>query len=108
MISWKHDASAAFVERMMGLLAHRGPDGQGIWRDPQRTAVLGHRRLAVIDLSSAAAQPMTDRETPVTITFNGEIYNYIELRRELDERGHVFRPASATEVLLASYLQWGE
>ncbi|NJB69224.1 asparagine synthase (glutamine-hydrolysing) [Desulfobaculum xiamenense] len=93
-------------ERMLAALAtltHRGPDAQGLWTAHE--VGLGHRRLAVIDLSDAGVQPM--RLGHLTIVFNGEIYNYIELRHELRELGHTFRTGTDTEVLLAAYAQWG-
>lgn len=92
------------------VVAHRGPDGSG-WRVFESTAgpvALGHRRLSIIDLSDAAAQPMTYAEDRYRIVFNGEIYNYLELRDELRAAGHHFRTASDTEVLLAAYAEWGE
>src|SRR4030095_11531103 len=67
----------------------------------------GHRRLSIIDLSDRAAQPMSAAEEPVTVTYNGEIYNFRELRRELEAYGRCFRSQSDTEVLLPGYLQWG-
>jgi asparagine synthase (glutamine-hydrolysing) len=90
--------------------AHRGPDGSG-WRVFDSIAgplALGHLRLSIIDLSDNAAQPMAYADRRFWITYNGEIYNYIELRGELIDRGHVFRTASDTEVLLAAYAEWGE
>ncbi|HRY32914.1 MAG TPA: asparagine synthase (glutamine-hydrolyzing) [Bacteroidales bacterium] len=95
------------LERMTGVLAHRGPDGEGHWYSDDQRVALGHRRLAVIDLSEAAAQPMhlLDR---FTITLNGEIYNYPELRDKLEKKGFHFRTASDTEVLLAMYAAYGE
>ncbi len=87
-------------------LAHRGPDGERTWAHPQQHITLGHRRLSIIDLKPEAAQPMT--LGPFTIVFNGEIYNYIELRQELESLGHRFRTESDAEVLLVAYRQWKE
>jgi len=87
-------------------LAHRGPDGEGIWEHPEQHVTLGHRRLAIIDLKTEAAQPM--KLGNLNITFNGEIYNYRELRAELEALGHSFRTESDTEVLLVAYRQWRE
>lgn len=87
-------------------LAHRGPDGEGIWAHPDQLISLGHRRLAIIDLKPEAAQPMTRGN--LTITFNGEIYNYREIRAELEGHGFHFSTESDTEVLLAAYHQWKE
>jgi asparagine synthase (glutamine-hydrolysing) len=90
---------------MMTTMARRGPDGQGSW--VADGIALGHRRLSVIDLSAAAGQPMVDEAAGVVIVFNGEIYNYIELRAELARSGHQFRTHGDTEVLLKAYVQWG-
>jgi asparagine synthase (glutamine-hydrolysing) len=92
---------------MRDTLRHRGPDDTGAWWSPDRRVSLSHRRLAVIDLSPGGHQPMSDTVGDLWITFNGEIYNYLEVRRELEARGHRFRTASDTEVILASYRAWG-
>ena len=86
-------------------LAHRGPDDRGVFDD--HDVLLGHRRLSIIDLSSGGHQPMRDPGTGAVIVFNGEIYNYLELRSQLEGHGHTFRTQSDTEVLLRAYLQWG-
>lgn len=88
------------------LLAHRGPDGEGIWQDDD--VLLGHRRLAIIDLSREADQPMIDSESGVVLVFNGEIYNYLEVRTVLTGEGVTFRTVSDSEVLLKAYLHWGQ
>jgi len=93
------------LARMAAAVAHRGPDGQGVWTDG--IVGLGHARLAVIDLSASGAQPMVDASGAVHISYNGEIYNYRELRRELTEFGHKFRTASDTEVIIEGYKKWG-
>ena len=85
----------------------RGPDGAGQWISPDRRVGLAHRRLAIIDLSETGAQPMATADGRLTITFNGEIYNYRELRRELEAKGYVFRSQSDTEVLLHLYADRG-
>jgi asparagine synthase (glutamine-hydrolysing) len=90
----------------LDLLRHRGPDGDGIWQ--QAGIQLGHRRLAIIDLSAAASQPMRDASSDVVISFNGEIYNYLEVREALKARGHVFQTQSDTEVLLKAWAEWGQ
>jgi asparagine synthase (glutamine-hydrolysing) len=95
------------VARLAERQAHRGPDGAGSWDDGRHCA-LSHRRLAVIDLSPAGAQPMSDSSDRYTVTYNGELYNYRELRAELESYGHVFRSRSDTEVLLAAYAEWGQ
>lgn len=90
---------------MNGLLAHRGPDGEGIHCDG--SLGLGHTRLSILDLSDAGHQPMSCAGGRYWITYNGEIYNFLELRRELAGLGHRFHSDSDTEVLLAAYVQWG-
>ncbi|MBI4665142.1 MAG: asparagine synthase (glutamine-hydrolyzing) [Nitrospinae bacterium] len=95
------------VERMKTSMAHRGPDGEGIFADQGGLpAVLGHRRLAIID-PEHGAQPMTTPDGRFTVVFNGAIYNYLELRRELTQRGRHIQTYSDTEVLLHSYAEWG-
>jgi asparagine synthase (glutamine-hydrolysing) len=89
-------------------MAHRGPDDSGIWWSDDARVGLGHRRLAVIDLSAAGHQPMLDDVGAFVITFNGEIYNFGALRADLRARGHEFRSFTDTEVLLAAYREWGE
>jgi asparagine synthase (glutamine-hydrolysing) len=88
------------------VMAHRGPDDEGSWLDDH--AWLGHRRLSIIDLSAAGHQPMVHESSGLVITFNGEIYNYLELRAELELAGHRFTTKSDTEVLIVAYLEWGE
>ena len=93
------------IQKLKGMadsLAHRGPDGEGFWISPKHTAGLAHRRLAIIDLSQNASQPMhyLDR---YSIVFNGEIYNYPELRKELQKAGYHFSTNSDTEVILAAF-----
>lgn len=98
----------AVIEAMTAALAHRGPDGDGFWRDEAGRAVFGHRRLSIIDLDSRAAQPMVDATQRCIVTFNGEIYNHAALRAELEAAGHRFlTDHSDTEVLLVGYLAWG-
>ena len=89
-------------------MAKRGPDGTGLWFDPARRVGLGHRRLAIIDISPGGAQPMLLPEKNLAITFNGEIYNYRELRAGLEQKGHQFRSTSDTEVMLHLYAEYGE
>jgi asparagine synthase (glutamine-hydrolysing) len=88
-------------------MLHRGPDGAGEWWSSHGQVGLGHRRLSVIDLTSAGHQPMMEAKRGLTIVFNGEIYNYRELKHELEQSGHTFRSSSDTEVLLAAYEVWG-
>jgi asparagine synthase (glutamine-hydrolysing) len=89
-------------------LAHRGPDGLGEWWSPDGRIGLAHRRLAIIDLSVNAHQPMQDKSRSYSVVFNGEIYNHSELRHELETCGHQFYTKSDTEVLLIAYRHWGE
>jgi asparagine synthase (glutamine-hydrolysing) len=91
------------VERMNAVTAHRGPDGVGIYENEHVT--LGHNRLAIIDLSEKGAQPMKSADGSLVITYNGELYNYRELRRELT--GYPFKSETDTEVILAAYAKWG-
>ena len=124
------------IGAMIRALRHRGPDDEGIYLAPDREpgrvfstdatrarqelprfgteidarsrVALGHRRLSIVDLSSGGFQPMTADATDVTITYNGEIYNYVELREELRALGHTFRTDSDTEVILAAWEEWRE
>jgi len=93
--------------QMRDSIAHRGPDDAGVWEAESRQARLGSRRLAILDLSPTGHQPMVDDSGQLAITFNGEIYNYLELRDELAGLGHRFRSTSDTEVLLKAYQAWG-
>ena len=88
-------------------LIHRGPDDAGLWWSEDGRVGLAHRRLSIFDLSPLGHQPMVFAESKLSIVFNGEIYNFIELRRELEQLGHSFRSQSDTEVLLAAYAEWG-
>ncbi|MCL5779523.1 MAG: asparagine synthase (glutamine-hydrolyzing) [Firmicutes bacterium] len=92
---------------MAGSLYHRGPDDGGIWEDESAGVGLGHRRLSIIDLSPDGRQPMVSRCGRYVIIYNGEVYNYRELRRELEQKGHIFRGHSDTEVILAAIAEWG-
>ncbi|MBX8539433.1 asparagine synthase (glutamine-hydrolyzing) [Pseudomonas cichorii] len=95
------------VLKMMDAIRHRGPDGEGVWLDPARPVALGHRRLAIID-PEHGKQPMATEDGRYIVVFNGAIYNYLELRRELVSRGHPLHSYSDTEVLLYAYREWGE
>jgi len=97
------------VAAMRDRMAHRGPDGTGLWRSTDRRCVLAHRRLSIIDLSDSALQPMVNDEGTVALVFNGEIYNHAEIRRTLEQTGR-YRwrtDHSDTEVLLHAYEEWG-
>ncbi|MDP3157128.1 MAG: asparagine synthase (glutamine-hydrolyzing) [Archangium sp.] len=99
-------AEERVLRAMAQTIAHRGPDGEGV--QSFEGAGLAHRRLAIIDLSPAGAQPMQSSDGSAWIAFNGEIYNFPELRKELEGLGHQFRSHTDTEVILAGWLQWGE
>src|SRR4051794_23532910 len=94
--------------RIREAMIKRGPDGAGLWISPDKRVGLAHRRLAIIDLSESGAQPMATADGRFRITFNGEIYNYRELRSELQAKGCVFRSNSDTEVLLHLYAERGQ
>lgn len=100
------------VRAMCRAISHRGPDGEGFYRsDRGETAPqidLGHRRLAILDLSEAGRQPLSDESGRYWITYNGEVYNFLELRRELESLGVRFRTETDTEVILLAYRQWGD
>ncbi|MEP0696810.1 MAG: N-acetylglutaminylglutamine amidotransferase, partial [Nitratireductor sp.] len=100
------EPSAIAISRMADALAPRGPDGSGIVI--HGNAGFGHRRLKIIDLSERARQPMSDPELGLTIAFNGCIYNYPELRAELEEKGYRFFSTGDTEVILKAWHAWGE
>ncbi|MDL1891995.1 asparagine synthase (glutamine-hydrolyzing) [Sphingobacteriales bacterium CHB3] len=102
----REPVNRGLVERMTASLNHRGPDGEGFYFSNDQTLGFGHRRLAIIDLATGD-QPMCNEDGTVWITFNGEIYNYRELRGQLKARGHRFKTASDTEVIIHAYEEWG-
>jgi asparagine synthase (glutamine-hydrolysing) len=95
------------VRRMVSTLVHRGPDDEGSWADAEARVAMGHRRLSILDLSSEGHQPMHSADGRYVLVFNGEIYNFEDLRRVLEERGRSFRGHSDTEVMLAAFCEWG-
>ena len=105
----EHSAEAlrANAELMNNMLRERGPDSSGIWSDASAGVALAHRRLGIIDLSEKGHQPMQASSRRFTMSYNGEVYNFSQLRRELEAYGHAFVGNSDTEVLLAGFLQWG-
>jgi len=96
------------IKHLNDFQRHRGPDGEGLWSSDDDRLVLGHRRLAIIDTGHSGSQPMADTSRRWMITFNGEIYNHLELRSELEGLGCVFATRSDTEVLINVIAQWGE
>jgi asparagine synthase (glutamine-hydrolysing) len=110
IVAWHKRAGGVdpiLLERATSRLAHCGPDGSGIWISPNWELGFGHRRLPIIDQSSAGLQPMRDAAQGLTLTFNGEIYNFKELKTELSALGFGFTTATDTEVILKAYAAWG-
>ena len=106
---WPADAALAYLKAMTNVIASRGPDSEGHWLDADAAIGLGHRRLSIVELSAAGAQPMRSASGRYVIAFNGEIYNHLDLRAELDQRGRAsgWRGHSDTETLLAGFDAWG-
>lgn len=105
--STNREVDRSLLERMRDSMAHRGPDDKGIYLSPKKNVGFGHRRLAIIDLSPEAAQPMSDVDGNLWIVFNGEIYNHAEIREELTRKGHRFKTNhSDTEVILEGFKEW--
>ncbi|HVG01684.1 MAG TPA: asparagine synthase (glutamine-hydrolyzing) [Nitrospira sp.] len=103
----RSEALGLEIDPMVKALHHRGPDASGTWMDGQNGMALGHARLSIIDLSSEGNQPMVSPSGRYVLTYNGEVYNFRELRRELDGRGYSFHGHSDTEVMLAAFENWG-
>src|SRR5215831_9024758 len=104
------DASEQLLQNMLVRIAHRGPDDHGTYLQDTASGErvgLGHRRLSIIDLSTAGHEPMTDAAGEIWLTYNGEIYNFKELRRELEALGHRFRSETDAEVIIYAYIEWG-
>lgn len=99
-------AQESLLRQMVAIQRHRGPDGEGFYLDGPLG--LGHCRLSIIDLSPAASQPMPNEDKQLWLTYNGEVYNYLELMAELKAKGHAFRSRSDSEVILHAYEEWGE
>lgn len=108
VVSKKTKVDQGRLRSMLQVLAHRGPEDEGVWYDDTGRVGLGQRRLAIIDLSPGGHQPMISPDKRFIVTFNGEIYNYLELRHELQTQGFSFRSESDTEVLLAAFIAWGK
>lgn len=96
------------IEKMNASIAHRGPDGSGVWLSEDSQVGFGHRRLSIIDLSERGKQPMHSANGQYSITYNGEIYNYLELREDLKRKGYIFKTETDTEVILNMYTEYGE
>ncbi len=107
VVSREPQTHRSWLSKGSGKLNHRGPDGRGEWWSEDSRIGLAHRRLSILDLSPLGRQPMHNEKRGLSIVFNGEIYNFVELRDELQKLGHVFSSKSDTEVLLASYIEWG-
>ena len=99
--------SLEWVEHCNNLQRHRGPDNLGYWKSKDSTIILGHQRLSIIDLSNSGNQPMSDTGESIIVTFNGEIYNYRELKNTLTKSGYIFKTKTDTEVIIAAYKFWG-
>lgn len=106
-ISFRDALDRHLLEKQRDTMTHRGPDSAGMWFSENGRVGFGHRRLAIVDLTPGGHQPMVDPFNGNTITFNGEIYNYLRLRDELIAKRHIFRTQSDTEVILAAYREWG-
>lgn len=98
----------SLLQKTGNILRHRGPDDGGIWLSKNGHIGLGHRRLSIIDLSTKAHQPMSNEDDSIWITYNGEIYNFKEIRVVLEKKGHIFKSHSDTEVIIHAYEEWGE
>src|SRR5690242_117081 len=96
------------LQAMSRMLIHRGPDDHGEWISSEGTVGLASRRLAILDLTPAGHQPMLSADGSLALAYNGELYNYLELRQELAGRGHQFRTQTDTEVILEAYAEWGD
>ncbi|MGH8106449.1 MAG: asparagine synthase (glutamine-hydrolyzing), partial [Arenimonas sp.] len=101
------EPAPAVLDNMAHAIRHRGPDDRGFFRDPEKGVSLAHLRLSIIDLSSASHQPMLDAAGELSLVYNGELYNFRQLRAELQLLGHTFVSQGDSEVVLKSYLQWG-
>jgi len=108
IIGQKFNSNRSCFDKFVDSLSHRGPDSRGLWINNKKKIFFGHRRLSILDLSKDADQPLTDESNNYSIVFNGEIYNFIEIRNELIKNGFTFTTNSDTEVILKSYIYWGE
>jgi asparagine synthase (glutamine-hydrolysing) len=99
--------SKEIVDQMRDSLSHRGPDGKGTYVSENQKVGFGHRRLSILDLTEAGAQPMSDKDKNIYITYNGEIYNFQEIKSDLEKKGYKFQSKTDTEVIINSYKEWG-
>jgi asparagine synthase (glutamine-hydrolysing) len=105
-INRKIEINTNSFEKMVLALQHRGPDGSGTYFDENNQVAFGHTRLSFLDLSDAGKQPMISSNDQIVVTFNGEIYNYVELKNQLLD-SYTFKTNTDTEVIIAAYLKWG-
>lgn len=105
--SLNRNVTESEIQSMCDIFSYRGPDDQGIWVNETGHVALGHRRLSILDPTPAGHQPMHDQEADLTIVYNGEVYNFIEIRNTLKSHGHSFKTNTDTEVILAAYKEWG-
>lgn len=108
VIDPKFSVDENLIKFRRDFLSHRGPDGAGLWISEDKHVGLAHRRLAILDLSENGHQPMISKNNRYTISYNGEVYNFLELRSELEKLGYTFKGGSDTEVVLAAYQEWGK
>lgn len=108
IIKYNNGDIVSEIKAMRDAFSHRGPDDKGCWVHPGRMLALGHRRLSILDPTPAGHQPMQDDENGLVIVFNGEIYNYLEIREELRANGYRFKTGTDTEVILKAFAEWGE
>jgi len=108
VIDFRNGVTDAEIKSMTEAIRHRGPDNEGSYFNKEKTVGLGHRRLSFLDLSERGRQPLSNTEGTLWITFNGEVYNFLELKRELKQLGHQFHSNSDSEVLVHAYEQWRE
>lgn len=104
----KNQTDKNLIKEMNDLIKYRGPDDEGFYYDDENGLAFGHRRLSILDLSSLGHQPMSSKNGDLWIVYNGEVYNYIELKDELLQKGYVFESKTDTEVILKAYQEWGE
>ena len=105
---YKLQLNKSWIQEGSDMIKHRGPDDEGYWSSEDHKVEFGHQRLAIMDTTELGAQPMLDHNLKISLIFNGEIYNFKELRRQLNELGYVFKSDCDTEIIIASYREWGQ